>query len=299
MGFCRMTEAKEFHVQNVYFLPTKAGVLEFGMLEGEGLSGDTLAASLKMRCDIMNADYALYWTPIGSEYVVGGGCAGDTARADKNFATECETLKFGGDSKIARVYKKGREVFLTDPTSSDFCRSDLATEFGIKSVLLLPTTGGVLETGTTEGWTRKEIKAAPELPKAELKVAFDTFKSVYSMYWVQRDGAWTLAAGFVTPQRTRQLKNLRGDDVIYVSAVKELQKDAMPRAWSTLINKVSSTKVTQIIEDAQTDEDLARQEVSKEFGVKMIRMVPCAGGVLEYGVPYKSKDFATKSGEVA
>merc|ERR1719343_995236 len=68
----RAALAKEFDIKRVHFIPTEAGVFEYGSPASADLSGNTLAASLKMRCDTSGAGYALYWKESDGKATVAG-----------------------------------------------------------------------------------------------------------------------------------------------------------------------------------------------------------------------------------
>ena len=55
--------AKEFNIKNIHFVPVEGGVLEFGTPSNAMLTGSPLAATLKMRCDLIGAGYAMVRAP--------------------------------------------------------------------------------------------------------------------------------------------------------------------------------------------------------------------------------------------
>merc|ERR1712050_137049 len=96
-----------------------SGVLEYGSPDTAYLSGNVLAASLKMRCDTSGAGYALYWKDVGGKAVIAGdyvtparqaalkakGKAASFAEASKKY-----TMELSGNGPIAKVLQT-REPF--------------------------------------------------------------------------------------------------------------------------------------------------------------------------------------------
>jgi len=167
----RAALAKEFGIKHIHFVPTEAGVLEYGVPEKTFLTGPVLAASLKMRCDTSGAGYALYWKETDGKLVVAGdyvtparaaalqaqGKTTSFAEASKTY-----TLDVSGDGPVATVFKTDEPLYIQDVAACNIMkRGGLAVEYGIKSICFVPVTGGVLEYGTsndqsTADWTCME-----------------------------------------------------------------------------------------------------------------------------------------------
>jgi len=214
---------------------------------------------------------------------------GRSRRADdRTFAGTCATLRLGPKSVVGRVANSGVERILQDAMNSKVSpRRAICAEFGVQSICLIPATGGVLEFGTSEVWN--EIPPHPVLPKAEMKTAFDSFGAVYCMLWVENSqGNWVVVADFVTLEHQTALKNSRGDSNTFASQSKFLQ---LPP--TSTVGKVNKDQIPCSIEHAQTNPQFERQEMAQDFCIKCVRMVPCGGCVLEYGM-----DVAHEEGEL-
>merc|ERR1719343_988405 len=227
----RAALAKEFDVKRVHFIPTEGGVFEYGSPGSAELSGNTLAASLKMRCDTSGAGYALYWKESGGKATVAGdyvtparqaalrakGKASSFAEASKDF-----TMDLVGDGPVATVFKTREPVYIQDvATCNSMKRGGLAVDYGIKSICLVPVPGGVLEYGTSDGpctsdWTCMEDARKAIMPKEELQKAFD-WGATHVIFWHRVNDEYVVGASYIIPERVNALKQIRGDDKSYTS----------------------------------------------------------------------------------
>jgi len=286
--------AKEFGIKRVSFVPTEAGVLEFGIPEKNFLTGPTLAASLKMRCDTSGAGYALFWKEAEGKLVVAGdyvtparatalkeqGKTTSFAEASKEF-----TLDANGDGPVATVIKTGEPLYIQDVASCDTMkRGGLAQEYGVTSLCLVPVPGGVMEYGTsneasTADWTSMEDARQAIMPKAELEKAFDS-GATHAIFWWKQGDEFVAGASFVLPERLRALKAARGDDKSYTSE-SELVKIPANGEGPVATSARSGKEIT--LEDPAADPNFKRAGLAKEFNIGRCHFVPCKDGVLEYG----------------
>ena len=95
------------------------------------LTGDTLQAGLKMRCDMSGASYAIYWanqngklkivdsfkSPAYKSELAGRGVQESWADASKPFALDAK-----GDGPIAQVLRDGEEVLIKNVGKSSLAR---------------------------------------------------------------------------------------------------------------------------------------------------------------------------------
>lgn len=290
----RAALAKEFGIKRIHFFPTEAGVLEFGIPENTFLTGSTLAASLKMRCDTSGAGYALYWMETDGKLVVAGDYvtpARAAALADMGKTTSFAeaskeyTLDPTGDGPVATVIKTGEPLYIQDVGTCDTMkRGRLAVDWGVQSICLVPVPGGVMEYGTsdessTADWTCMEDARQAIMPKAELETAFNS-GATHAIFWWRKGDEFVVGASFVVPERVRALKAARGDDKTYTSesALVKIPADSVgPVATAARSGK----EIT--LEDPAKDSNFKRASLATEFNIKSCHFVPCKDGVLEYG----------------
>merc|ERR1719313_1427671 len=95
------------------------------------LTGETLRASLKMRCDTSGAGYATYWAFENGKFVVADDYVTDARKAalnakglTKSFAEESEKVILSefSDDPIATVRNTRRPVFIGNVTSVPLTR---------------------------------------------------------------------------------------------------------------------------------------------------------------------------------
>jgi hypothetical protein len=175
----RAALAREFGIGSIHFVPIDGCVLEYGVPIDAALSGDTLAASLKMRCETSGAAYALYWTEEGGSLVVSGSYVTpahveelQAKGLSSSFAHESRALKPDAvlqqeaQEPIATVVQTGQPVFVMDArTDQAMRRQALAQEYGVGSVCFIPVAGGVLEYGTAEAHTTPHWTEMPACPQ--------------------------------------------------------------------------------------------------------------------------------------
>ena len=101
---------------------------------GVPLTGETLSAALKMRCDLTGASYAIYWARVGDQLRPMGSIVAKPAVA--NFVSESMkiVLDANGDGPIATVKRTGKEYWVPDVQNSNLKRRELAYRFGVAQV---------------------------------------------------------------------------------------------------------------------------------------------------------------------
>eukprot|EP00931_Biecheleriopsis_adriatica_P099021 TRINITY_DN7325_c0_g2_i1.p1 TRINITY_DN7325_c0_g2~~TRINITY_DN7325_c0_g2_i1.p1 ORF type:complete len:630 (-),score=126.82 TRINITY_DN7325_c0_g2_i1:42-1931(-) len=291
----RAALAEEFGIAAFHFVPSKTGVLEYGIPKSAGLSGDTLGASLKMRCDTSGASYALYWRETDGKMVVAGvytTAARQQALADMGksigFADASKeyVLDASGDGPVGTALKTQQPFYIQDATAcTTMKRSALTKEYGIKSICFVPVEGGVMEYGTTEkgcstNWTCVEDACKAVMPKAELKRAFDG-GATHAIFWWKQGDYWVVGAYYVTPERVRALKAARGDDKSYAG---ESQKRNIPIGSMGPVATAGRSGKTIVLDSPAEVSSFRRADLAREFGIARCHFAPCKDGVLEYGV---------------
>lgn len=287
--FRRKDIAKEFGVASIHFVPVTGGVLEYGTPKGVKLSGNPLAAAMKMRCDNSGAVYAIYWTKYDNQYVVAAdyttpercsqlkeaGLEGSFAESSKGVH-----LPADGDGPVATVGKTDKPYYISDAQNCPLLkRKDFAKKYGISSIAFVPIEGGVLEYGTTLDWG-PEMPPCPDMPKDELKTAFNS-GAVSCIFWQRRGDFFEVAADYVVPERAFALEQKRGDKKTFAS---ESRKFKLPADGSGYVATAARSGKAFTIADAKSDPKLLRHEIAKEFNMGEVHVVPCKDGVLEYGV---------------
>lgn len=290
----RAALAEEFGIQRIHFVPAEGGVLEYGTPANTYLSGPTLAASLKMRCDTSGAAYALYWqdtdgkATVTGDYVTPARAAALKAKGKTDSfaeASKAYTLDAAGSGPVATVLKTREPLYIQDVATCDFMkRGGLAVELGIKSICLVPVQGGVLEYGTSDGpcsadWTCMEDARQAIMPKAELEKAFDS-GATSATFWWKKGEEYVVGASYVLPERVRALKAARGDDKTYASESESVKIPA--DSLGPVATSARSGKEI-ILEDPSTDPNFKRADLAKEFNMGNFHFVPCKDGVLEWG----------------
>ena len=135
------------------------------------LTGVTLQAALKMRCDLTGAGYAIYWANIRDELVPVREHVTSERRKElamlgleKSFAEASMSYVWDpqGESLVAQVKRTGKPMFVANAIiepSPSWQRRELATTYGIASVVFEPYEDGVIEFGTSNGPCVESISA--------------------------------------------------------------------------------------------------------------------------------------------
>jgi len=255
------------------------------------MTGDTLAASLKMRCDTSGAGYAIYWCNVDGKLVVAEDYVTEARKAelagkgfDKSFAEESKpfALSVDGEGPVAKCYKSNEPVFIGDVSTSSMKRKDLAATYGINQVAFVPMEGGVMEFGTSNGpntadW--KELPKCPTMPKVEMRKGFENLGASYCLFWQNRNMEYSVVAEYTTEARKQALKESRGDDKTFASESMEFK---LPAKGDGPVATAARTGKEQVVNDVTT---MQRAKLAKEFNIAKVHLVPVEGGVLEYGTP--------------
>eukprot|EP00931_Biecheleriopsis_adriatica_P102939 TRINITY_DN77844_c0_g1_i1.p1 TRINITY_DN77844_c0_g1~~TRINITY_DN77844_c0_g1_i1.p1 ORF type:complete len:690 (-),score=134.65 TRINITY_DN77844_c0_g1_i1:23-2092(-) len=244
------------------------------------LSGLTLQASMKMRCDTTGASYCIYWGEVDDKLVVAGSYVTLKGGAQcKKYASACQKLQLDESTMLGKVAATREAAFISDvETCAEFTRAALCKECGIKSACIIPFEDGVLEYGSIDAWDA--APQCPTMPKAEMKRAFEHFGASYLLFWVEKDGEFEAVAEYTTPQRKKALRNRRGDNDTFAS-----RSQAHKLGNDSMVYQADFSRSEVYIPDASDHLVFTRSALAKEFGIKAVRMLPCEGGILEYGVP--------------
>jgi len=298
----RAALANEFGIKRLHMIPMEGGVLEYGSPSNAYMSGNTLAASLKMRCDTSGAGYALYWKDMGGKAVVAGdyvtsarqaalrakGKTASFAEASKDY-----TMELSGSGPIATVFRTREPFYIQDVATCDIMkRGGLAVEYGIKSICFVPVPAGVLEYGTSDGpctsdWTCMEDARQAIMPKEELQRAFDN-GATHVIFWRQKGDHFVVGASYVIPTRVRALKAARGDDKTFAS---ESAKRQIPVSSKGPVATAARSGMEVTVENPLQDPNFVRKDLVAEFNIQACHYVPCKDGVLEYGTGVSAKPF--------
>ena len=263
---------------------------------GVPLTGQTLAASLKLRCDTSGADYAIFWSRIGDSFKVTGTHIASGATAKYVESSKAVTLDANGNGPIATV-KRTQEAFWV-PSIEDATvlkRRELARQGSIKQIAFVPFEGGVLEFGNAkESVVWDGIPDTPTIPKAELRKAFEELGALYAMYWrLDDDGKFRVAGEYENPRDKKTRLRLRGDGSSFpsISAQYELDGEGDGPIASALRQDEEIVVTFAAGSEYTTSASMKRAERAKEFNIGAIHAVPIIDrdtgrkrGVLEYGV---------------
>ena len=251
---------------------------------GQPLTGSTLRAALKWRCDMTGAGYAIYWVAVNGKLVVAGDYTTDGRQADLlkkgikgSFATQSENFEIemlSDSSAVAKCFRTQQPVFLNDVASSDISRAALAEEYQISQIACAPFEDGVIEFGTspqgsgTATWPSSYnlIPKMPALPKDEMRYAYEQLGASYTMLWALSSDKqeYTVRAEHVTTARRAALKQVRGDDKTFCSESRAFKIDA---AGSGPIATAARTGEIIVVDDVRT---MKRRALAEEFQISKV-----------------------------
>ena len=258
------------------------------------LTGQTLQAALKIRCDTTGAQYAIYWSEQGGKLKPTGIYAASPTVTPYTQGSLDFELDANGNGPVAMVHRSEQPFFIPDVRVSNLRRKELALKQGISQVAVMPYEAGVLEFGnliTCPQWT--EMPQAPILPKSVLRTAFEDLGALYVMYW-EADFAkkeLRVTGDYENPRDTSLRKALRSDGESFVGISRDM-----------IVDIDSEGPVQQALATGQEvvigfDDDNAypmcktmlRGAKAKEFNLCYADFVPVADengkvGVLEFGV---------------
>ena len=261
------------------------------------LTGQTLQASLKMRCDTTGAQYAIYWSVQGGELKATGVYAGNPNAASYAEESKQYALAADGAGPIAQVQRTGEPLFIPDVSYSTLKRKELALKYGVSQVAILPFEAGVIEFGNARSMKHKqwtEIPKAPTMPKAQLRKAFEDLGALYALYWEAdfEKNEMRVIADYENPRDVQIRKTMRGDGESFVKISRELtvELDSVGPVQEAL--KTGKEVVVGFSDDETWPlcASMKRAAYAKEFNLCSVTMVPVVDeatgeyGVLEYGV---------------
>ena len=282
------------------FVPVDGGVLEYGLPSTVSLESNLLEATLKLRVDTSGAGYSLYWEEVNGQFVMAGyhlPAARELAlikrgRAGQSYAQASENVTIDASSEmpVARCYKTQEPIFIGDAaseTSFSAERAALIREFGITSIVLTPTAGGVIECGTSAGretvdWHSIDDANVDAIPYSSLRTALaDGVNEV--IFWRLVGGTYMLRGEYMIPERRRALRQTRGDDESYMSRSDELFSSLLDATGQGPIATASRSGVEVVIQDVDASTSFQRKDLARELGVSDVHFVPLRGGaVLEF-----------------
>lgn len=258
------------------------------------LTGKTLDASLKIRCDSTKAAYAIYWTRVNDELQVAGSYVAAPQAA--GFVAESTKIKLdaNGDGPIAQVKRTGENFFVADVALSNLKRKELALQYGISQVAMIPFEDGVVEFGTTCTSVWQGVPPAPSMPKRVLRKAFEELGALYAIYWAREGDDFNVQASYENPTDVIRRKSLRGDGESFVSISKDLTLSANGDGPVATALKTNEEVVIVFTEGNDYSEvgcaSMKRSAKAREHGICTIHFQPVIDeatgtqGVLEYGV---------------
>ena len=309
----RAADMVEFGLSSIHFIPVDGGVFEYGVPTETTLSGVTLDATLALESQAAGAGYAIYWTrDKDNKAVVAGSYTRPEFRAElaslDRFLTFPEASESFSDnlddegSPVAEVLRTRKPVFIGDVAahSDAFLRRSVALDYNIKSIAFLPTLGGVIEIGTSNGpstkkWDTLEHAQPEQIPNAAIERAFIKEGATYAMFWSRNfaTGVYDMVANF---ESTDSWLNRRRKESS-ASFTTESGKLHLPILGDGPVASTGRSGVTKVISDVGKEPSFRRQKLAQEWGVGKMTLVPCATGVLEYGTVTKDKRLTTTGSE--
>lgn len=261
---------------------------------GVPLTGQTLQAALKIRCDLTGAAYAVYWAKVGDVFEPVGTHIATTAADGFVSATKGFRLDVLGDGIIATCKRTMQPAFVANVQNSNLRRKEIAYKTGVTQIGVQPFEDGVIEIGnmgSSPQWTA--MPAAPIMPKPQLRKAFSQLGAKYAIVWLldASGSVLTVAADYESPDDKKTTGLLRGDGQTFTKLSKSLRLNAHgqgPVAQALQRNE----EITVTFADGVDEEvcaSMRRAEAAKEFGICSITFVPVIDddtglmGVLEYG----------------
>mmetsp|Transcript_110024 Transcript_110024/g.354872 ORF Transcript_110024/g.354872 Transcript_110024/m.354872 type:complete len:656 (-) Transcript_110024:242-2209(-) len=289
----RKALAAEFGLKALHLMPVEGGVLECGISD-QKLTGLTLQAALKMRCDSAGSCYAMYWTETDGMFRVAGAYVTPERRkalrakgltTDFADASKYLTISAESDALVSTCARHGTPTFVADAAATEtFCRQALAGEYGIESIVCKPVKGGVLEFGTSSGpetATWRDMPPCPDLPKDEMKKALEDLGAAYLVFWQLHGDHYEVTAEFATPDHERAIRDRYGEDDTFASVSRMF---ALPADGDGYVATAARSGKSFILPNAMEEASLKRQKLAQKFGIREVYIVPGKDGVLEYGM---------------
>ena len=199
------------------------------------LTGETLQAALKMRCDIMGASYAIYWAnqngqlKVASSYVKSVYQKQLKSRGvQQSFpdASAGETFTAASDNPIAVVLESGEPLLVGNVGGSNLARRELALKYGINAIAFAPYEDGVVECGTTVNSPgQPTLPTPPTLPKEVMRRAFEELGALYMLYWARDGNTYRVEGSYEGEASYNARRRRRSDGVSYISISKQFSLD--------------------------------------------------------------------------
>jgi hypothetical protein len=290
----RAALAKEFGIARMHFVPVEGGVFEYGSPANQYLSGPTLEASLKLRCDTSGASYAMYWKESAGKLTVAGSYVTKTrkealkkAGLKMSFAEASQdtVLSVDGAGPVATAVRTLEPVYIQDiATCETMKRKGLAEQYGIASACFVPVKGGVIEYGVTTDSCSAEWKSIDDarqtvIPMAELEAAFKN-GATHLSFWQQKGDKFVWGAGYSLPERLRALANAGKRS----NFVQESSRFSFAADGKGPVATAARSGKEVVIVDPEDDPNFKRADIAREYGIGNLHFVPCEDGVLEYGI---------------
>jgi predicted membrane chloride channel (bestrophin family) len=269
--------------------------MDFRCALGVPLTGATLDAALKLRCDSSGAAYAIYWTNQNGKLFATGSYVADAKATGYVSASKGFTLAADGNGPIAVVKRTGQDNFVPDVRLSTLKRKELALQTGVRQIALVPFEDGVVEFGTVSTATQwTEVPKVPSMPKRTLRKAFEDLGALYCVYWGLDGTEFTVKADYENPRDAMRRKQLRGDGESFFKISREITLSNVGNG--PVATALREKEEVVIVFDGESDysenqcSSMKRGAKAREHGICTIHFVPVidenAGtqGVLEYGV---------------
>ena len=274
-------------------MESRASVMESRCSLGVPLTGRTLAAALKIRCDTTDAAYAIYWTKVNDELRVAGAHVASPQAAGFIEASKQARLDATGDGPIATVKRTGEELFVADVSTSSLKRRELALQHGVSQIAMIPFEDGVVEFGAlTSAWER--VPVAPSMPKRVLRKAFEELGALYAIFWSLEKDELRVTADYENPDDAKRRLQLRGDGESFVKISRDLTLDSDGDGPVATALRTNEEVVVVFANNEDYSENgcasMKRGAKAREHGICNIHFVPVVdeksgkSGVLEYGV---------------
>ena len=281
------------------------------LFEAVALTGITLEAALKMRCDLSGSAYAVFWANVGgtlwpvSEYVTPErstklATLGLTTSYVDASADFMKRTNGASAAVVKQVRDSGDATFIGSTTAADnMANKELLVQYGIASVSYERYEGGVVETGTSTGMNWQTRPIVPIMPKAEMRKAFEELGALYAVFWAQGPASgddYVMQASYEAPSGTALLSRLRGDGDSFVKRSKSMRFQVDGTGPVATASREQAEVVVVLGNDGiarstvngctKTGKNvLKRADDMLEFDLSSIHFVPVEGGVFEYGVP--------------
>lgn len=157
-------------------------------------------------------------------------------------------------------------------------RSNDISEFGIRSIHLVPVEGGVFEYGVQAEATLKDVTL-----DATIELECEAAGASYAIYWKEsRDKMSVVAGSFNTPEFTAESKSL-GFSLTYTQA-SEAFASPLDKTNDSPVAEVLRTRKPIFIKDVCSYKGpFKRRDIAKSYNVKSVVFQPVLGGVIEMG----------------